>query len=278
MGKYADLLLVSDFDRTLTAPDGTIPKANLEAIRRFITEGGRFTVATGRSTPLFLKEQLLFPHNAPLILFNGAVCYDYAADKTEFADPLPAGTGRFAGELLRRFPDFHYEFQALKRHYVVPRDPARMRFLAEHGAETADVLPAQIREPVYMICIIGRYVPPDDPDGSDSACTEEEDRAFLRLGEWIGGDGNYSPVRSTPQITEVLPRGVSKGSAARRLKDLLGRKTLVCIGDAMNDLSMLQAADLAFVPADGDAELQEGRFAVCASCGEGAVASAIERL
>ena len=40
MTDFSDLLLVSDFDRTLTAPDSSIPPANLEAIRRFMEKGG----------------------------------------------------------------------------------------------------------------------------------------------------------------------------------------------------------------------------------------------
>ena len=33
MGKFSDILLTADYDRTLTAPDSSIPERNLEAIR-----------------------------------------------------------------------------------------------------------------------------------------------------------------------------------------------------------------------------------------------------
>ena len=46
---FSDVLLTVDYDRTLTAPDSTIPERNLEAIRYFIANGGTFTVNTGRS-------------------------------------------------------------------------------------------------------------------------------------------------------------------------------------------------------------------------------------
>ena len=36
MGIYSDVLLTVDYDRTLTAPDSTIPERNLTAIRYFI--------------------------------------------------------------------------------------------------------------------------------------------------------------------------------------------------------------------------------------------------
>ena len=40
MAKYSDVLLTSDYDRTLTAPDASIPEKNLEAIRYFMENGG----------------------------------------------------------------------------------------------------------------------------------------------------------------------------------------------------------------------------------------------
>lgn len=39
MGKFDDILLVSDFDRTLTNKEDGIPQANLEAIADFMREG-----------------------------------------------------------------------------------------------------------------------------------------------------------------------------------------------------------------------------------------------
>ena len=46
---FDDFLITADFDHTLTGPDGTIPERNLEAIRYFTSNGGAFTVNTGRS-------------------------------------------------------------------------------------------------------------------------------------------------------------------------------------------------------------------------------------
>ena len=72
MGIYSDVLLTVDFDRTLTAPDSTIPKRNIEAIRYFMENGGAFTVNTGRSVPMSRHNLLpVVPVNAPLLLYNG---------------------------------------------------------------------------------------------------------------------------------------------------------------------------------------------------------------
>ena len=81
MGKFDGVLLVSDFDDTLYAPDVAVPERNVSAIRYFTGEGGRFTVATGRAHRTFAPYVHLVPLNAPVILSNGAAIYDFQADR-----------------------------------------------------------------------------------------------------------------------------------------------------------------------------------------------------
>jgi hydroxymethylpyrimidine pyrophosphatase-like HAD family hydrolase len=51
MGKFDGILLLSDLDGTLLSGTRVISPENLEALRYFMAEGGRFSVATGRSKP-----------------------------------------------------------------------------------------------------------------------------------------------------------------------------------------------------------------------------------
>ena len=88
MGIYSDILLTVDFDRTLTAPDSSIPERNLEAIRYFIDNGGVFTVNTGRSVPMYSSKLELVPVNAPLLLYNGSAAYDKERREFTFATPI----------------------------------------------------------------------------------------------------------------------------------------------------------------------------------------------
>ena len=52
MALFSDVLITSDFDRTLTDRESNIPERNLEAIRYFMDNGGAFTLNTGRSLPI----------------------------------------------------------------------------------------------------------------------------------------------------------------------------------------------------------------------------------
>ena len=70
--QFSDILLTVDFDRTLTAPDSTIPRRNLDAIEYFMANGGAFTVNTGRSVPMYRPQKDRVPVNVPLLLYNGS--------------------------------------------------------------------------------------------------------------------------------------------------------------------------------------------------------------
>ena len=82
MADFSDVLLTVDFDRTLTAPDSSIPARNLEAIESFMANGGAFTVNTGRSIPMYSNLMDVVPVNAPVLLYNGSAAYD--RDKRAF--------------------------------------------------------------------------------------------------------------------------------------------------------------------------------------------------
>ena len=76
MGKFDGLLLASDFDDTLYGLDLRIPERNLEAIRYFTGEGGRFAVATGRAYRTVAPNAHLVPLNAPAVRGKGAARED----------------------------------------------------------------------------------------------------------------------------------------------------------------------------------------------------------
>ena len=56
MTDFSKILLASDYDRTMTGLDGSIPPVNLAAVEEFMALGGAFTIATGRSKPMFAHQ------------------------------------------------------------------------------------------------------------------------------------------------------------------------------------------------------------------------------
>ena len=122
MGKFSDVLLTVDFDRTLTAPDSTIPERNLEAIQSFMDNGGAFNVNTGRSIPMYSRLMDVVPVNAPLLLYNGSAAYDKDAGAFTFTHQIDLDWRETLRRVMELFPENPVELQGMKYHYLFKPD------------------------------------------------------------------------------------------------------------------------------------------------------------
>lgn len=273
MGIFSDILLTVDYDRTLTAPDSTIPERNIEAIRYFMENGGAFTVNTGRSMPMAAAFMDKVPVNAPLLLYNGSAAYDTEKKEICFMHEIDLDLWQTIKEVAAMYPDLSLEVQALDKHYNFKHDPAWDAFSANNCAyataqEGQDLGPflkfsiyGEIREVTVDHLFRGtpeeiRYL-----DGVQAAVTKRYADKIVAF-------------RAGPRIIDFHTKGVSKARSARELQQKLGKKLLVCVGDGENDVSMLREADFAYSPADGVAA---DRFPNVCPCAEGSVADVIYR-
>ena len=70
--------------------------------------------------------------------------------------------------------------------------------------------------------------------------------------------------RAATRIIDVHAKGVSKNRSARELQQRLGKKWLVCVGDAHNDIPMLERSAIPFAPANCAQEVKDwGARLVC---------------
>lgn len=274
MGIYSDILLTVDYDRTLTAPDSTIPKRNLEAIRYFMDQGGAFTVNTGRSVPMAGAFQNQVPVNVPLLLYNGSAAFDPKTGKLSLCREIELDLWDTVMECTRMFPDLAVEVQGEKAHYQISRKPGWEAFCDYSNCPRALAEPGQDLGPFLKFSLYGAFREanvsnlfsgtPEEMKRMDEA----EQALRRRFGEKL------EVFRAGARIIDAHAKGVGKGKAARALQNQLGRGILVCVGDSYNDLPMLQEADFAYVP--GDCPLRDRYESVC-DCADGAVADVIEK-
>ena len=102
--KFSDYILVTDLDDTLLTRDKRITEKDLEAINYFVSEGGSFTVATGRVYTSAKPYTSLLPINLPMVLYNGAVIYDETAGKTLWKELICKEAVGYMNILLDKFP------------------------------------------------------------------------------------------------------------------------------------------------------------------------------
>ena len=282
MGKYTGILLVSDWDRTVTGPDRLIPPANTEAVLRFMAEGGKLSIATGHTRVSHGSRWDQLPTNAPHIVFNGAEIYDYAAKTSIWQGALPETVPALFRQLLAEFPALHFEIQTPDAIYVFGKDLGLAEVFRKMGVSIREAPLERVPQPWLQFAVSDNPEPPRGVTGPidwfryvDPKIAE----TFAGIAARIDApEVGCTAARSLPFLIEAQASGCSKGETARKLLDILGCETLICCGDALNDLSLLRAADRAFVAGDGAQELLDMGFEKTCPSGEGVLADAISRL
>ena len=272
MPDFSDILLTVDYDRTLTGPDSVVPARNIEAIRYFMENGGTFTVNTGRSVPMARAFMDTVPVNAPLLLYNGSAAYDVEKQTFTFVHNIDLDMWETVRACRVAFPDMTVEVQGMDAHYCCGEDLGWEAFTRNQKCACAFAKDGEDLGPFVKFTLYGQFrsiLMHHMYEGSEEEI-RRVDEAERRLKEMFGA--SCEVFRAAPRIIDVHTKGVSKARSARELRQYLGKKWLVCVGDAENDRRMLEEADFAFVPAD--AILADCFSNVC-SCGDGAVADVI---
>ena len=272
MGIFSDVLLTVDYDRTLTAPDSTIPERNLEAVRYFMENGGAFTVNTGRSVPMTKVFRDRVPVNAPLLLYNGSAAYDVAEKKLTFCHAIDLDLWETVRRCEELFPDLTVEVQGVTAHYRFSENPMWDAFSEHQNCAHAFAQPGDDLGTFLKFTLYGEF---RDVTVADMYNGSTEERRRMDAAEQLLRKefGHCCEVfRAATRIIDVHAKGVSKARSARELQQRLGRKILVCAGDAENDLSMMKDADYAFAPEDG---IIANDFETVCKCADGAVADII---
>lgn len=272
MPDFSDILLTVDFDRTMTAPDASIPQRNLDAIRYFMDNGGAFTINTGRSLAMYNKYRDIIPINAPLLLFNGSAAYDTEKEEFVFCHTIALDMAHTLRECLDAFPDMTLEIQGTDAHYAFREDPMWAAYNQGNACRACYAQPGDDIGPFIKMTLYGQFHEPTVSHLFQATpeemvrCDEVEHAVRQRFGS------HAEIFRSGARIIDVHAKGVSKAKSARLLQAQLGKKWLICVGDAENDISMLQGADFAYCPADG---VIADHFENVCPCAEGAVADVI---
>ncbi len=259
--KFKNVLLASDFDGTLKNDDGIITPDVIEKIKYFINEGGYFTVCTGRCRQGF---HLYDPEyiNAPVLLCNGAVAYDYKKRKTVFADGIGTEGLNVLNEILKIFPDLCIELYGENEVFCINTIEDSHRHITSQDIEFKNIeaLEEATRPWVKVM----------SPAGKNSQALQKEllkhpEINFLKTsGEWV----------------EILKKGTDKGTGILKLGEMLGckKEDIYAAGDGYNDIEMLVSASAGFVPENGSPEALAVAKHITRSNNQGCIAHAIEIL
>jgi Cof subfamily protein (haloacid dehalogenase superfamily) len=229
-------LLVTDVDGTLVPENKIVPPGVIDAIHRAQHQGIKVCLATGRpwqATQPFVEA---VGADSPVIIYNGGLVYDFAGDRVLARTALPQAVARAVLPVLRRFPDtspllfLHGQVYAER---ITPRTELyahrdRPLVIQETPSFQALLDASPDEDPLKML-IVG--------DPADLGAMDEALGAL---------PSPVNRVFSQKDYLEILPVGNNKGRALPVLAAAVGVTVheTVAVGDAHNDLAMIQAAGL----------------------------------
>lgn len=258
---FENVLLASDFDGTLKTDDGVITEDVKSAIADFMSNGGKFTVCTGRifqGFHLYNKEYI----NAPVLLGNGAMAYDYEKKEIIFNDAVGAESLPAINEVLSCFPDISIEFYNFNKVCAINLNKHSQQHFTSQGIQFETVTKPEDAPLPWTKVMIAAH-----------GCSQDVQRILDNYPEI-----NY--LKTTGDYVEILKKGVDKGTGLLKLAEALGCKPqdTYAAGDGYNDVEMLVAANAGFVPQNGSPEaLAVGKY-ITRSNNDGCIAHAIEIL
>lgn len=265
MKKFDGVLLASDFDGTLTDSNGLIPESNIKAIKYFISEGGRFTISTGRTKIGFHKYSDEFI-NAPVILGNGAMAYDYKKEEIVFVNSIESENAEALRNIYRMNAPLSMELYSVDhKAYVLTPDKRSIEHF--RGLEIPDyTVITEISEEIFPLVKVMLSV------GERTAEVQNN----LRNTEMM----NMCFIPCDGPFVEILSKEAGKGKALHQLARFYGfdKNNVYAVGDGSNDTDMLMAAEIGFVPENGSVLAKKVADKTVCSSDDGAVAGVIAYL
>jgi len=221
-------LIATDLDNTLLDENSSIPDETLEVIHEVVARGIPVAVATGRSFHSANHVADLISPDAPVICYNGSLIKD-ASDNILFEAYVDF-------DLVREIVGWAHENDVYVQLY--DNDVIIVEELRTDRHPDPDLKFTDYREVGDLLAVEPFKTPkmllaaPPERIPALQAELEERYNGFLFF------------AQSESHLIEVMPAGVDKGRALKRLADIEGVdiSETMALGDNTNDIRLLSAA------------------------------------
>ena len=270
-------LYISDMDGTLLQPSGTVSDYSAKILSDLISQGLHFTVATAR-TPLSALPLLRdIPIRDPMILMNGALCYDPRTKQFSNSVPIEKDSlktlakaeyvsriegmlfsienGRFSVNLGKVKSCMWDRYFDLEKVAYVEAIEQNIR-----SASAADLLNADVVYGLYM---------DNEPTRLDVLYEQLKDSGLTV-------DYYKDKYTENRWCIEICSKSATKGNALMTLKRQ-GYTRLIGFGDSWNDRPLFEACDKAYAVANASEDLKQLATVVIPSNAENGVANQIRQ-
>ena len=258
MGKFDGYLFLTDIDGTLTDSRGKVSHENSEAIKYFQSNGGLFTVATGRFPDFIENFADSFVPNSFIIGINGTVLYD-AKNKTDvIRHTLDSDFYKIVIEIAETNSEIEYIDLAYRSSNlnIAKNDFHRLPEIFENS------------DRVWYKAIF---------------CQKAEDTPIVRTRLIEKYGQKYNIDCSWPNGIEIHSSDSGKGEMLSEAVDILNKAGVkitktIAVGDFENDISMIKRADIGYAVANAIESVKNAANRISVSNNENAIAKIIREL
>ena len=232
-----------DLDGTLLNSKKTITEKTMDALRKFTDAGNHFCINTGRaidSAKAVYDGLSLDFKGSYLCGSNGTEIYSVDDNKYLYKTGVPL-------ELVPRILDLADEYGIHCHTYN------ETHIVSRRDGECMDYYRRVIKTPLIVDEDVMSHIsePPSKMIAIELHDHEKQERFRKALSEMVGD--RLTLLYSNPYYMEIFPSEAGKGSAVKRLADILGIPVsdTCAAGDEQNDISMIQAAGLGIAMING---------------------------
>ncbi len=271
-------LYVSDMDGTLLNTGSVLSQETIEKLNTLIDNGAAFTVATARTPATVTSLMKDVNANLPFIVMAG--CAEWKPKENEysvvrFIDPT----------IVKSITDIFCKYGNTPFIYNKSGNTIVVNHTIQLTQQEREFIEPRIKTPLKRLEAVE----------SLAANTEEYDGVMLifsmgkfdnlrKIADEIDKKGIpctyncYHDIFDTEQgIIDIYQEGTTKASAIKRLAQEIGAERIVCFGDNLNDIAMMEEADWSVAVENAFEEVKAHANEVIDSNEENAVVNWIEK-
>lgn len=263
MGKFDGILICTDLDGTLLTHEKTISEKNYEAIEYFKKEGGLFTFVTGRMPRTAVDLYEMVDPNAPFGCINGGGVYDHKAGEYLYLEELSKDVMDLVEYIDDEMPDMGIQINTPHSIYCSKDNAAMVKFREVTHIPNVYKHYRDVEEPISKI-IFAHHL-------------DEQITLLEKLLKSHPRANHYGFIRSSYDLFEILPKGITKANSIIKLAEILNLKmsNIIAVGDYYNDVPMLKAAGLGVAVSNACDEAKKAADIITVSNEESAIAKII---
>ena len=228
---YNEWLLISDIDGTLNDKQFKLPQNNKEAINRFVSNGGNFTLCSGRNLQSLKVHYDNLGIKTPAIFSNGAGIYDFRTEEMVFLDTLTTECENMILDIFKNNKGFQLTIFGVNTIYLTKRT-------CFYG-----YIISKMDKLDYKLCKSFDDLPTGEWTKASFFGMPKKIKKLQMLFKSDKYKQYFDCFLTSRFTLEVVKSGVNKGSGVKKLIEYLGIEPdkVGAIGDYYNDVKMLQS-------------------------------------